>query len=143
MRKKSGQLPDVLRGTEIETALVAENRQYLVGNLTRPQALRFLYDGNIEIGMASYADHEASDPHVHTDATEYVYMLSGRAALLELESGKEEVFHAGDFIIIRPDTRFMMKYWPATRLLFIKHPGGNDKQCLSMDDALREWGQQG
>jgi 8-oxo-dGTP diphosphatase len=56
---------------DIEQALSEVTRQYLVGNLERPQILRHIAHGNLEIGVTRYGPKGGIEaPHTHRHAFE-------------------------------------------------------------------------
>lgn len=91
-----------IESKEIINALQGLTRQYLVGNLQRPQILQHLFSSAVEIGISSYEKYTEEMPHRHSHATEYQYVLSGWTKYLDVESMTEYEFKAGDFYQITP-----------------------------------------
>ncbi|TLS38734.1 NUDIX domain-containing protein [Pseudalkalibacillus caeni] len=124
---------------EIESALASTNRQYLVGQLDRPQKLKHIEGSNLEIGISSYNDFTHEAPHYHTQANEYIYVISGMTEYLEVETGTEYRFKKGDFYKIPPGFHYAQKSKPGTTILFVKSPSGNDKQEIEVSKIVNDW----
>ncbi|MGO3457639.1 MAG: NUDIX hydrolase, partial [Corynebacterium casei] len=92
---------------EISKALEISTRQYLVGNLARPQELKHIPDADVEIGISRYESASAESPHYHDEATEFQYMISGWTRYKDLGTGQEFDFTAGDFYVIKPHTHYV------------------------------------
>jgi 8-oxo-dGTP diphosphatase len=129
-----------LRADAIDNALQGVTRQYLVGDLQKPQELSHIPNHLIEIGITRYGPQGGCEPpHTHTQAFESQYMLSGKTAYLDTVTGEEHVFGAGDFYLIEPGVSYAQKSVPDTAILFIKVPAGNDKIPVSMTDDIQAW----
>ena len=90
----------IIRGIEnasIKEAMKGLTRQYFVGNLKKPQKLKFFHSEKIEIGITVYDDYASELPHKHFEACEYQYMISGRTQYLDLDTNEIHEFIAGDF----------------------------------------------
>lgn len=124
---------------QIQESLEETTRQYLVGQLQRPQILEYLNDEKLEIGITSYKTHSSEQPHTHSQAYEYQLMLSGYTTYIDIESGEEISFRKGDFYVITPGVKYAQKSKPGTTILFIKVPPGNDKINLHSEDEIKEW----
>lgn len=124
---------------KIEASLEGVTRQYLAGHLSRPQSLEHFDTTNLEIGITAYKDFTAEKPHQHSKAVEYQYMLSGWTKYLDVNSGQEYEFKAGDFYAIYPGTAYAQKSKPGTRILFIKVPSINDKELVNVTDDIVAW----
>lgn len=129
----------MIKNRDIESALSETTRQYLVGQLARPQNLIHIDDSYIEIGITSYDSFISEEPHYHTQAYEYQYMISGMTEYLDVESGVEYQFKKGDFYKIPPGVKYAQRSKPGTKILFIKTPPGNDKQNLDVTDTIDQW----
>src|SRR5579863_6846393 len=56
---------------EIEDSLMDSTRQYLVGDLQRPERLRHIASSLVEIGITRYGEDGGTEPpHTHTHAFE-------------------------------------------------------------------------
>ncbi len=129
-----------LQADAINKALTGVTRQYLVGDLQKPQALSHIPNHLVEIGITRYGPQGGCEaPHTHTQAFESQYMLSGKTAYLDTVTGEEHVFGAGDFYLIEPGVSYAQKSGPDTAILFIKVPPGNDKIPVAMTDAIQSW----
>ena len=124
---------------DIEASLQGTTRQYLAGNLKRPQALRHIQTEHLEIGVTVYSDYSSEPAHYHTEATEYQYMLEGWTQYMDTETREVLEFVKGDFYAILSGTKYAQKSKPGTKILFIKVPSINDKTICPMDDALLSW----
>ena len=123
----------------INDALIGTTRQYLVGNLKLPQELAHIDDSNIEIGITDYKEYTTESPHWHKVAYEYQYMLGGETKYLDVETGEEVHYVAGDFFRIDPETKYAQKSIGGTTILFIKTPPGNDKVSMETDNNAQKW----
>lgn len=130
----------VLRAGQIEEALDQNYRQYLTGRLERPQEKLDCVEDDIEVGISRYERFTADQPHRHPRATEHVYVLEGEVRIRLLDgTGREYRLGPGDFFLLRPGEAYASKNTAGTRVLFIKAPGGNDKQPLKPDPDTAAW----
>jgi quercetin dioxygenase-like cupin family protein len=129
----------VVRGAAIEASLVGTTKQYLAGILGRPQELEHLPYGEVEVGLASYDENCADQPHMHSWQREYQYVLNGRVLLRNMDTGKTHDLSAGDFYVVDPGVSHAQKQEAGTRILFFKHPAGNDKVVLTPNAELADW----
>jgi quercetin dioxygenase-like cupin family protein len=130
---------EVLTRPAIEASLEDSTRQYLTGTLHRPQELEHVEDSDLEMGLSDYAETAADQPHIHSRAREYQYVISGRAFIRELATGRTHELSAGDFYVIHPGTPYAQKSAAGTRILFVKYPAGNDKSVVAVDDETTRW----
>lgn len=128
-----------IENKEIERVLENVSRQYLAGNLKRPQELDFVKDTKLEIGITDYDEYTTEPVHYHTEAVEYQYMLSGWTKYMDAETGIEYEFKKGDFYCIEKNTIYAQKSKKGTRILFIKVPSINDKQVIATDEKIQSW----
>ena len=128
-----------LRSDEIAAALAESTRQYLVGNLQRPQMLANIPSDRVEVGITRYSRATAEQPHSHTNAFEFQYMISGYTAYLDVNTGKEYSFRKGDFYVIEPGVLYAQKSKAGTEILFFKMPPGNDKIPAAADEQISNW----
>jgi len=128
-----------INGASIQDALAKTTRQYLTGQLKLPQELSHIDDGNVEIGITEYKSYTSEAPHWHKVAYEYQYMISGETKYIDVESGEEMYYTAGDFFRIEPHTRYAQKSKAGTTILFIKTPPGNDKVAMDTSDYVQAW----
>jgi len=135
-------MPKILKisGQEIDQALRNVTRQYLVGDLQKPQALQHVPSSLIEIGMTRYENKgKLEPPHRHKQAFEFQYMTAGLTAYLDLTTAEERVFRKGDFYVIEPGVVYAQKSAPGTEILFIKVPPGNDKVPVDTTPEVEAW----
>lgn len=130
---------DIIKNSEIVDSLFDNSRQYLVGDLKKPQNLNFIFDKNIEIGIAAYSDFQSELPHTHTDTFEYHFILSGHTFYLNIETNDKYEFKKGDFFLIKPGFKYAQKSKKGTKILFIKTPSGNDKIDLPSNNEIESW----
>ena len=115
-------MPKILKtsGQEIDRTLRNFTRQYLVGDLQKPQALQHVSSSLIEIGITRYKNEgKLEPPHRHEHAFEFQYMTAGLTAYLNLSTGEVHVFKKGDFYVIEPGVVYAQKSTPSTEILFI------------------------
>jgi 8-oxo-dGTP diphosphatase len=134
-------MPKILKisGQEIDQALRNVTRQYLVGDLQKPQALQHVPSSLIEIGMTRYENEGLEPPHRHKQAFEFQYITTGLTAYLDLTTAEERVFRKGDFYVIEPGVVYAQKSAPGTEILFIKVPPGNDKVPVDTTAEVEAW----
>ncbi len=128
-----------IRRKEISESLLSSTRQYLAGNLSRPQSLTHFVTPSVEIGITSYPQHQAEPPHRHGTATEFQYVLSGWTKYLDLDSGRQHEFRAGDFYVITPETTYAQKSKAGTEIIFVKVPSINDKETVPATEEVLAW----
>ncbi|SHG91339.1 cupin domain-containing protein [Ornithinibacillus halophilus] len=124
---------------EISESLEGTNRQYLVGNLKKPQLLKHIFDENIEVGISHYKTFTADEPHFHSTVTEYQYVINGSSKIKNLLTNEIIDLEAGDFYIVNTKTPYAQKSMPDTKILFFKHPGINDKVPIEVDQHTINW----
>lgn len=130
---------DCIQGKEIATALDKTYRVYLCGNLEKPQSLRWIHDEKNEVGVSFYQKYTADQPHFHTMATEYNYIVSGSTKLFLIDENKEFTYEAGSIFVLPPMTKYASKHLAGTKVLFFKSPGGNDKNLVEVTPELQKW----
>jgi len=123
----------------IRSALADTNRQYLAGSLSKPQAVDYLEDHAIEIGISSYSEAAAETSHRHSKAREYQLVLKGMTEYLDLDTRQVHRFVSGDFYAIYPGTSYAQRAKADTDILFVKVPAGNDKEIVHEDEDVRAW----
>jgi hypothetical protein len=129
-----------ISGSEIADALRDTTRQYLVGDLQKPERLRHIPSSLIEIGITRYGEEGGTEAtHTHTQAFEFQYVTSGATAYLDTVTGEQHVFRAGDFYMIEHGTVYAQKSRPHTEILFIKVPPGNDKVPVDITSDVQTW----
>jgi hypothetical protein len=135
-------MPKILKisGQEIDQALRSVTRQYLVGDLQKPQALQHVPSSLIEIGITRYENEgKLEPPHRHKQAFEFQYMTAGLTAYLNVTTSEEYAFRKGDFYVIEPGVVYAQKSAPGTEILFIKVPPGNDKVPVETTPEVEAW----
>ena len=137
-----GFMPQITKisGQEIDQALQHVTRQYLVGDLQKPQTLKHVPNSLVEIGITRYENEgKLEPPHRHKQAFEFQYVTAGLTAYLDLGTGEELVFRKGDFYVIEPGVAYAQKSAPGTEILFIKVPPGNDKVPVDTTPEVEGW----
>lgn len=130
---------EIIKSKEIDKAFESETRQYITGKLSLPQALNYLEDENVEIGISRYKEYKIEKPHYHTEVSEYHIILEGETKYVNVTENEEYIFKKGDFYIIRPNTIYIQKSTAGTELMFIKVPGKNDKINCELNDKMKVW----
>ena len=138
-RATTGPGVGVVRSADIEASLAGSSKQYLAGILGRPQELEHLPYGDVEVGLASFDEDCAEQPHLHAKQREYQYVLSGRVLLRNMDTDTTHELRSGDFYVVDPGVGHAQKQEAGTRILFFKHPAGNDKVILTPDAKLADW----
>ncbi|HEX4229265.1 MAG TPA: cupin domain-containing protein [Bryobacteraceae bacterium] len=129
-----------LSNAEIDDALRDTTRQYLVGDLQKPQHLRHVPSSLIEIGITQYGQEGGIEPaHTHRKAFEFQYVTSGVTAYLDTVTHEQFIFRKGDFYVIEPGVVYAQKSGPHTGILFIKVPPGNDKVPVVSTPEIEAW----
>lgn len=128
-----------INNQDIEQVLKGVSRQYLAGDLKRPQELEFVKDEHLEIGITDYDVYTTEVVHCHTEAVEYQYMLLGWTKYMDVDTGIEYEFKKGDFYCIEKNTTYAQKSKKGTRILFIKVPSINDKHLVETSDIIKMW----
>ncbi len=132
----------VLKNKAISESMLFNERQYMLGELSLPQELRYIENPDIAIGLIEFKEFSHDIPHIHSIISESQYMIDGHAALLNLDTMEETVVSRGDFFYIPQNTPHVMKAQAGTKFIFIKSKCINDKQILDGALnvlALREW----
>ena len=129
-----------IHGDMLIQALSKKYRLYLCGNLELPQnELDCFSDDNLEIGISCHDKFTADVPHFHTHATEYIYIIQGAVKIFLINENKEYVFEKDSFFVLQPNSPYASKNKAGTQTLFVKCPGGNDKQTVDVDTNLMQW----
>ena len=124
---------------QIQAALESTKRVYLCGKLLTPQALEHIENDGLEIGISQYKEFTADPPHFHTSNEEYNIILDGELKVYIFNEKKEYSLSKGDLFFIEPHMPYMVKAMAGTRVLFVKSPGGNDKQLIEQTAAINNW----
>ena len=131
---------ELIHGEVLNQALNKSYRVYLCGDLKKTQEIGWIYDTKNEVGVSFYQYFTADQPHFHTTATEYNYIISGSSKILLLNEQKEVTLEAGSICVIPPMTHYASKHQAGTKILFFKSPGGNDKQLIiDIKESLHMW----
>ena len=120
----------LIDASDIEESLCDVSREYLVGNLSRPQSLSHIFANELEIGISDYKEFSVEPAHTHSECNEYQYVLSGYTEYLNIDTNKIHKFKKGDFYFIPKGVKYVQKAKAGTRILFIKTPSKNDKLLL-------------
>ena len=128
-----------IKAADIEDALALSTRQYLVGNLAKPQQLANLNDDDLEVGISSYAQSDFEAAHRHAKAKEYQLVLKGMTEYIDIDTKTKYTFGVGDFFVIYPGTSYIQRIKSDTRILFFKYPAGNDKELVAVPAELETW----
>jgi 8-oxo-dGTP diphosphatase len=92
-----------------------------------------------EIDIARYEDEGGRiRPMGVSKPSNFVY--DGRIDhVSEFDTAEEHTFRKGDFYVIEPGVVYAQKSAPATEILFIKVPPGNDKVPVDTTPEVEAW----
>lgn len=131
-----------LDGQDVDSALQAAGRVYLVGRLQREQEV-FCHVGSLpdptEIGITRYDSLTVDQPHLHTHNTDFTFVLNGTFVVRIISTGEVRELEQGGLCVIQPGIAHVCVASPGTQVLFVKVPGGNDKVVVDLDEASRVW----
>ena len=130
----------IIPGTEIRNSLSKSVRVYLSGNLSERQTLQPVINDGLEIGISHYDSFTAEKAHFHKWNTEYNIVKKGTVKVYVFEDKKEYVLNEDDMYVIEPGKAYITKAQPGTEVMFVKSPGGNDKELISITDKIISWG---
>jgi quercetin dioxygenase-like cupin family protein len=129
----------VIRAGAIESALADSPRQYLMGDLKRPQELGHIRSTSCEVGIVEYPEATADTPHFHPNVEENQYVLSGRVLVMNLRTKAVVELLPGDFYGVPQDVPHVQKAAAGTRIYFFKVPSMDDKTAVEVDADVRAW----
>ena len=125
----------VMNGKDVLKYLSENGRMYFSGHLEYEQPGIKHYDAvEVEIGESFYTTSHADKPHLHTWNTELNFIIEGRVKVLFLSTGQEFEFLPGSMYVVEPNTPYITKGDKGAKVIFVKIPGGNDKQVISQDE---------
>lgn len=130
---------EFIYGSNIHKALESVHRVYLCGDLKQPQDLQWIHDEKNELGISYYKQFTPDQPHYHTTATEYNYVICGKSKVLLIDENREFLLESGSLFVFPPMTKYASKHFENTKILFFKSPGGNDKQAIDISNTLKDW----
>lgn len=128
-----------INGNQIQLALQDIKRVYLCGKQLSSQAFKHIENEGLEIGISDYKEFTADVPHIHTSNDEYNIVLAGEVKVYVFEEKKEYVLGKDGVFLIEPHMPYMVKAKAGTQVLFVKSPGGNDKQLLPITSPIEHW----
>lgn len=128
-------------GDQVRESLSKQIRVYLCGNLSSPEDFEFIKTDGLEIGISHYDIYTVEKPHLHKWNHEYNIIKSGVVKVYIFSEHKEYEFHQDDMYVIEPGMEYVTKALAGTEVLFVKSPGGNDKNLLPTTDQIKEWGE--
>lgn len=121
-----------IRNNEITIELDKYGRTYLAGDLKLPTDLQYMKTDGTEIGISKYKVFQCDQAHTHQWNFEFNYVLTGEIKVFIFDENKEYHFKKGDIFQIESSTSYMTKCVSGTEILFIKTPGGNDKEIFDI-----------
>ena len=130
-----------VNGQQVREALSKQIRIYLCGNLSDREDFEFAKTDGLEIGISHYDVYTAEKAHLHQWNHEYNIVRSGAVKVYVFEEHREYEFHQDDMYVIEPNMRYITKALPDTEVIFVKSPGGNDKELLPVTDSIVKWGE--
>ena len=95
---------------------------YLCGDLKKPQDLQRIHDDRNELGLSYYKQFTADQPHYHTTATEYNYVISGKSKIYLIDEKKELLLETGLVFVLPPMTKYASKHFDNTTIIFFNPP---------------------
>jgi hypothetical protein len=127
-----------IEGVPLFEVLKKAGRQYLVGNLTRPQEINHINDKDIEIGITCYDVDTEELPHWHPIQKEFQFMLEGYTCYKNSITNETISFKKNDFYFIEPKNCYAQFSKTGTKILFIKIPTIDDKTTCAFCDKKCE-----
>lgn len=128
-----------IQGESIDRVLQKVKRVYLCGHLNKVNDFEHIENDGLEIGISRYKVFTADLPHVHTFNDEYNFVLKGELKVYLYDEHKEYIVREGDLFLIEPNMPYISKAMPGTEVIFVKTPGGNDKQLRDIDPKTAHW----
>jgi quercetin dioxygenase-like cupin family protein len=130
-----------LKSDEIMGALMSEKRQYLCGDLKKPQKLPFYRTSSLEVGMTLYEEKRCDEPHYHKTTEDVIYVLRGTIRIMEIDSESVATYSEGDVVIIPVNVPYISKAETGSVALFVKNPLEYDKVkvYVSGKPSVLEW----
>lgn len=130
----------IVYGKEVRETLSKQIRVYLCGNLSDPEPFDFVKTDGLEIGLSHYQHFTVEKAHFHQWNREFNIIKAGSVKVYVFDEDKEYEFHQEDMYVIEPNMRYITKAQPGTDVIFIKDPGGNDKELLPITEKILNWG---
>jgi len=121
--------------SEIIQVLQSEKRKYFVGDVS----FASIPDDNVEMGITQYKQFESEAPHYHTRVSTYEYIVEGSTKYYDVKNKKEYQFSKGDLVVIHKETVYAQKSLEGTKIIFLKHPSGNDKTPVESTSEIDLW----
>ena len=129
----------VVDGKKVRDSLQTKIRVYLCGNLSSPEPFEYAKTDGLEIGISHYDVYTPEKAHIHKWNNEYNYIKCGNVKVYVFEEEKEYLFSKDDLYVIEPGMAYITKAQAGTEVLFVKTPGGNDKELLPVTDEITKW----
>jgi len=129
----------IIPKSDIEEALHNSDREYLVGNLSKKQNLRHIFDKDVEIGISDYQKETIDKPHFHTCISEYQYILKGEIILFDIDNRKSYQLSEGDFYAVPKGNLHVQISKENSRILFVKNKSINDKKVITVSEEVHQW----
>lgn len=130
-----------IQSQDIEQSLLQASRQYLLGSPTQWQPLAPIPDAAVAVEISSHAAAACEPARRYAQARELQYVLSGMTECLDLQTGEVHRFVKGDFFAIEPGTAYVQRMKLETRILLIRHPGGEKSMQPELSEAQQAWAQ--
>ena len=130
-----------VNGQQVREALSKQIRVYLCGDLAEPEDFESVKTDGLEIGISHYKEYTAEKAHLHKWNHEYNFIRRGCVKVYVFSEHKEYEFHQDDMYVIEPGMEYVTKAKAGTEVLFVKSPGGNDKELLPVTEAIQSWGE--
>lgn len=130
-----------VEGTKVRESLAHQIRVYLCGKLDAPEPFNPIQTEGLEIGISHYQEFTVEKPHLHTWNHEYNFVKSGSVKVYVFDEHQEYEFQQDDMYMIEPNMPYITKAQPGTEVIFVKSPGGNDKELVPVTDSMKKWGE--
>lgn len=127
---------------KIKSSLELFDRIYLSGDFEFENDVFKKVQDKLEIGISQYDEYTVNEPHYHISCDEHSYIISGgiKVRIFNDDDAYEDYeYGEGDFVVIRANTRHVVKNKAGTKILFIKLPNGLDKYGFELDDDTKLW----
>ena len=128
-----------VNGKQVRKSLSERIRVYLCGDLSAPEDFEFVKTDGLEIGISHYDSFVAEKAHLHKWNHEYNFVKSGSVKVYNFDEEKEYEFHKDDMYVVEPNMRYVTKAQPGTEVIFVKSPGGDDKELLPVTGEIANW----
>ncbi len=128
-----------VKGIQVNEVLQRKVRTYLCGHHLQDEGVDYLDSEQLEIGISRYTEFTAEKPHRHQWNHEYNLVVKGKVKVYVFGENKEYVFEENDLYMVEPGMDYVTKAMADSEVVFMKIPGGNDKELIEMTPEIEEW----